>query len=250
LHTATLLHDDVVDMSDLRRGKPTANAKWGNAPSVLVGDFVYSRAFQIMVSIGNMDVLKLLSDTTAKIAEGEVKQLMHVGDTSLSQDDYFKVIEYKTAVLFSAACEGAAILANSSTTQREACAAYGLALGNAFQLIDDTLDYVGESAQLGKNVGDDLAEGKVTLPLIYALEATKANNPAEHDFLLHTIRNKSVSDIEQVIQVVQKNNAVGKSKHQAECAASKGQTQLSHLHDSPYTQALSNLATFVIERKK
>ena len=169
LHTATLLHDDVVDMSTLRRGKPTANANWGNAPSVLVGDFVYSRAFQLMVAIGSVPVMEVISDTTVKIAEGEVKQLAEIGNLDLDEASYFQVIQYKTAQLFAGACQSAAILSGSDANTAARLKDYGMHLGLAFQLIDDYLDYAGDAEQLGKNVGDDLAEGKLTLPLIFAL---------------------------------------------------------------------------------
>ncbi len=176
LHTATLLHDDVVDMSTLRRGQPTANANWGNASSVLVGDFVYSKAFQLMVGIGSLQVMQILSDTTTKIAEGEVQQLMAIGDLTLSQDDYFNVIRNKTAQLFEGACQASAVTAGASQSDIDSLGKYGLHLGLAFQLVDDYLDYSGNSADLGKNVGDDLAEGKLTLPLIEALRITASDD--------------------------------------------------------------------------
>jgi octaprenyl-diphosphate synthase len=169
IHTATLLHDDVVDESNQRRGKQTANALFGNAASVLVGDFLYSRAFQMMVQCGNARVMEVLADATNVIAEGEVLQLMHIGDTSLTEAQYLKVIEYKTAKLFEAAARLPAVLADDVVAE-QALASYGRKVGAAFQIIDDVLDYEGEAASLGKNVGDDLREGKVTLPLIYALQ--------------------------------------------------------------------------------
>ncbi|KZZ81617.1 octaprenyl diphosphate synthase, partial [Oleiphilus sp. HI0133] len=169
LHTATLLHDDVVDTSDLRRGKATANANWGNAPSVLVGDFLYSRAFQMMVEIGNMGVMSVLANATNVIAEGEVFQLMNAKNPDISEEQYFDVIEYKTAMLFVAASHGAAKLGSASDTQQQAAKDFGLQLGLAFQLVDDILDYSGDIKQMGKNTGDDLAEGKTTLPLIFAM---------------------------------------------------------------------------------
>ncbi len=248
LHTATLLHDDVVDMSDLRRGKPTANANWGNASSVLVGDFVYSRAFQIMVSIGNIEVLEVLSNTTAKIAEGEVKQLIHIGDTQLSEADYFEVIENKTAILFSAACEAAAILAKSSESQRKACAAYGMELGKAFQLVDDSLDYVGEADALGKNVGDDLAEGKVTLPLIYALQSTLENNPAAHEQLQKSILEKSADNIEHVVKLIKQTDAVEKAMAYADRIIQNGASNLKLLASNGYTSAMQDLGQYVLNR--
>jgi len=248
LHTATLLHDDVVDMSDLRRGKATANATWGNASSVLVGDFVYSRAFQIMVSIGNLEVMKVLSDTTAKIAEGEVKQLIHVGDTNISEDDYFTVIENKTAVLFSAACECSAILAGSSVSERQSCAAYGMELGKAFQLVDDSLDYVGDAEALGKNVGDDLAEGKVTLPMIYALQATKSNNPAAYEQLEKSIFEKSIGNIDQITQLIRQSGAVEQALAYAGKIVQNGTKHLQQLSNNNYRSAMQDLGQYVLSR--
>jgi len=169
IHTATLLHDDVVDTSDLRRGRPTANAKWGNSPTVLVGDFLYSRAFQMLVQLGRMDIMKLLADTTNTIAEGEVQQLINAGDPGVEESNYIEVIYKKTAILFEAATSGGASIAGQDGTQIEAFANYGKHLGMAFQLQDDVLDYMGNVEEMGKNVGDDLAEGKPTLPLIYVM---------------------------------------------------------------------------------
>lgn len=248
LHTATLLHDDVVDMSELRRGQPTANANWGNAPSVLVGDFVYSRAFQMMVSIGDLDVLKLLSDTTARIAEGEVKQLTHIGDANLTEADYFSVIENKTAVLFSAACESAAILAKSSHTTQQACADFGKNLGLAFQLVDDSLDYIGEKETLGKNIGDDLSEGKVTLPLIYALQSTANDNAPAHSLLHNSIIKKSTENIDQVIQLVRQTGAVQRSLDHANALISSCKKSLNTLPENGYAVAMHDLGNFVLAR--
>lgn len=248
LHTATLLHDDVVDMSDLRRGKPTANATWGNASSVLVGDFVYSRAFQIMVSIGNLDVMKVLSDTTAKIAEGEVKQLIHVGDADLNEEDYFAVIENKTAVLFSGACEASAILAGSSNKERQACAAYGLELGKAFQLVDDSLDYVGDAKSLGKNVGDDLAEGKVTLPMIYALQITKTKDPTAHEQLRKSILDKNIDNIDKVAHIIRESGAVKQAFAHADQIVQKSVEHLAQLTNNNYTSSMQNLGQYILSR--
>ncbi len=248
LHTATLLHDDVVDMSELRRGKPTANANWGNASSVLVGDFVYSRAFQMMVSIGDLEILQVLSDTTAKIAEGEVKQLSHLGDAELSEADYFSVIENKTAVLFSAACECAAILAGSDGRVRSACATFGKNLGLAFQLVDDSLDYVGETAKLGKNIGDDLAEGKVTLPLIYALQSTAGDDRNAHSLLHNTILKKSSENIDQVVRLVRNTGAVQRSLDCAQSLIQSATSQLSTLPKNGYATAMGDLGRFVLAR--
>ncbi|MEP1584919.1 MAG: polyprenyl synthetase family protein, partial [Marinobacter sp.] len=169
LHTATLLHDDVVDTSDMRRGRSTANARWGNAPSVLVGDFLYARAFEMMVELQNLKIMDVLSHATAVIAEGEVLQLMNVKNADVSEDKYMEVIHNKTAMLFEAASHTGALLAGAEEDQEQAMSAYGKHLGLAFQLVDDVLDYRGDAEAMGKNVGDDLAEGKPTLPLIYAM---------------------------------------------------------------------------------
>src|SRR5690606_25993941 len=169
IHTATLLHDDVVDTSDLRRGRLTANARWGNAPSVLVGDFLYSRAFQMMVALGNMEIMHILADTTNAISEGEVQQLVNAGNDQTSEQDYLQVIDKKTAKLFEAAALCGAVIAASSPRIASAMASYGHHIGMAFQLVDDALDYSSSSEELGKNIGDDLAEGKPTLPLIHVL---------------------------------------------------------------------------------
>ncbi|MEQ8953440.1 MAG: polyprenyl synthetase family protein, partial [Gammaproteobacteria bacterium] len=170
IHTATLLHDDVVDMSELRRGRPTVNAEWNNPSSVLVGDFIYSRAFQILVQIGDMSIMRIIADTTNKIAEGEVLQLITKNNPSTSEADYMRVIEHKTAILFQAAAHSAAVLTNAPAPLQQQLREFGMHLGIAFQLVDDVLDYAGDSAELGKNIGDDLAEGKPTLPLIHAME--------------------------------------------------------------------------------
>ena len=216
LHTATLLHDDVVDMSSLRRGKPTANANWGNASSVLVGDFVYSRAFQLMVAVGNLRVMEVLSDTTVKIAEGEVQQLSEIGNVELSEAQYFAVIERKTAQLFAGACESAAIVAGADSRTSLKMRDYGRHLGIAFQLIDDYLDYAGNAEKLGKHVGDDLAEGKLTLPLIQALKVLENSHPASHKRLLNIIKNKDLNEITTVLELVTQGGALDYTR---ECAA-------------------------------
>ncbi|MBP7622621.1 MAG: polyprenyl synthetase family protein, partial [Xanthomonadales bacterium] len=176
IHTATLLHDDVVDESDLRRGRRTANAVFGNAASVLVGDYLYSRAFQLMVELERMRIMQVMADTTNQIAEGEVLQLMHIGNPDTDEAAYLRVIERKTAVLFAAACRVGAILADAPKVVEDALADYGMALGMAFQIADDVLDYVSDADTMGKNVGDDLAEGKPTLPLIHALQHADAES--------------------------------------------------------------------------
>lgn len=245
IHTATLLHDDVVDMSNLRRGRPTANAQWGNAPSVLVGDFLYSRAFQMMVHIGSMDVMAILSNTTNVIAEGEVQQLVNAKDPKVTEQNYFQVIDKKTAILFAAACEVAAVIANASSTQRKSLHRYGSHIGIAFQLMDDALDYTGDAATLGKNVGDDLAEGKPTLPLIHAM---RTGTSAQSELVASAIRNGDASLLPQILEIVQ---ATGGMTYTLDCAKTEVTKALALLDEMPsnnYTQAMRELAEFSISR--
>jgi octaprenyl-diphosphate synthase len=245
IHTATLLHDDVVDMSNLRRGRPTANAQWGNAPSVLVGDFLYSRAFQMMVHIGSMDVMAILSNTTNVIAEGEVQQLVNAKDPKVTEQNYFQVIDKKTAILFAAACEVAAVIANASSTQRKSLHRYGSHIGIAFQLMDDALDYTGDAATLGKNVGDDLAEGKPTLPLIHAM---RTGTSAQSELVASAIRNGDASLLPQILEIVQ---ATGGMTYTLDCAKTEVTKALALLDEMPsnnYTQAMRELAEFSIAR--
>ena len=245
IHTATLLHDDVVDMSSLRRGRPTANAQWGNAPSVLVGDFLYSRAFQMMVNIGNMDVMAILSDTTNVIAEGEVQQLVNAKNPSVTEANYFDVINKKTAILFSAACEVAAVLSGATTAQREALRIYGNKVGIAFQLVDDALDYTSDAATLGKNVGDDLAEGKPTLPLIHAI---KTGTPAQATVIADAIRNGDASQLNSILEIVQATGAMAYTLDAAREQVRAAIEQLQHLPDNIYTQAMRQVAEFSLAR--
>ena len=245
LHTATLLHDDVVDMSTLRRGQPTANANWGNASSVLVGDFVYSKAFQLMVGIGSLQVMQILSDTTTKIAEGEVQQLMAIGDLTLSQDDYFNVIRNKTAQLFEGACQASAVTAGASQAEIDSLGQYGLHLGLAFQLVDDYLDYSGNSADLGKNVGDDLAEGKLTLPLIEALRITASDDSdsskEQHATLEKAISEKDISQIERVIDITQSCGALEITLTHAREQTELAKAALASIAPSAYKDELIHL---------
>ncbi len=245
IHTATLLHDDVVDVSSLRRGRPTANAQWGNAPSVLVGDFLYSRAFQMMVGIGNMDVMAILSDTTNVIAEGEVQQLVNAKDPNVNEENYFRVIDKKTAILFAAACEVAAVACGATEAQRKALSIYGRKVGVAFQLVDDALDYTGDAATLGKNVGDDLAEGKPTLPLIHAM---RTGTPEQAEVIATAIRNGDASKLPAILEIVQ---ATGGMTYTLECARQQVQdalAQLAQLPDNRFTQAMKQLAEFSLAR--
>ena len=252
LHTATLLHDDVVDMSTLRRGQPTANANWGNASSVLVGDFVYSKAFQLMVGIGSLQVMQILSNTTTKIAEGEVQQLMAIGDLSLSEKDYFNVIRNKTAQLFEGACQASAVTAGASQADIDNLGQYGLHLGLAFQLVDDYLDYSGNSKDLGKNVGDDLAEGKLTLPLIEALRITGSSreeqNKNQHALLVKAISEKDLTQIDSIIDITQTCGALDITLTRAKQQVELAKAALSTLSPSAYKDELINISDFVISR--
>ena len=245
IHTATLLHDDVVDESALRRGRRTANALFGNAASVLVGDFVYSRAFQMMVSAGSLRVLEVLADATNVIAEGEVLQLMNMHDPDVSVDDYLRVIRFKTAKLFEASARLGAVLAAADTDIEEACASYGRSLGTAFQLVDDLLDYEGATERLGKNVGDDLREGKPTLPLLIAMERGTAQ---ERDLLRAAIEHGEVDRLAEVIEVVRRTGALEATRDAARAEADKACAALDRLPDSPYRAALLDLSVRSVER--
>ncbi|MBR9909100.1 MAG: octaprenyl diphosphate synthase [Gammaproteobacteria bacterium] len=245
IHTATLLHDDVVDISNMRRGRLTANAKWGNAPSVLVGDFLYSRAFQMMVAIGDMEIMRILSNTTNTISEGEVQQLVNVKNPEVSEANYLQVIYKKTAALFEAACETTAVLAGASAAQRQALKQYGYHLGLAFQLVDDVLDYEGDSAELGKNVGDDLAEGKPTLPLIYAM---REGSDAQAQVVADAIRNCAAEQLQEVVSIVQATGALTYTGKLARDQADLALAQLQALPDNRFRQAMAELAEFSISR--
>jgi len=245
IHTATLLHDDVVDESELRRGRATANAMFGNAASVLVGDFLYSRAFQMMVSVNRMRVLDVLADATNVIAEGEVLQLMNMHDPDLQVADYLQVIHYKTAKLFEASARLGAVLAEAEPAVEEACAVYGRALGTAFQLVDDLLDYEGSSAELGKNVGDDLREGKPTLPLLLAMEAASA---AERDVIRHAIEHGGQEKLQEILAIVRRTGALQATRAAAQQEADRAQAALALLPPSRARDALLNLAARSVNR--
>jgi len=245
IHTATLLHDDVVDESALRRGRRTANALFGNAASVLVGDFVYSRAFQMMVGAGRMRVLEVLADATNVIAEGEVLQLMNMHDPDVSVDDYLRVIRFKTAKLFEASARLGAVLAGADPGVEEACAAYGRSLGTAFQLVDDLLDYEGATERLGKNVGDDLREGKPTLPLLIAME----RGSAEQRVLLRgAIEHGEVARLDEVIALVRATGALEATREAARAEADKACKVLELLPATSYREALLDLSVRSVER--
>lgn len=235
IHTATLLHDDVVDVSTLRRGRATANAKWGNAPSVLVGDFIYTRAFQLMVRIGEPRILELMADTTNQIAEGEVMQLQNAGCADTTEEQYFDVIARKTAVLFKAATEGAAILAGADDATVKYCADYGYHLGMAFQLADDALDYTGDSDTLGKNVGDDLAEGKPTLPLIHLM---KSGDAACQAMVRRAITERTATDLAAIIDQIHNNGALQAT---LDCARTHQQSSNAAIDQAPSLQQATKL---------
>jgi len=246
LHTATLLHDDVVDTSNMRRGKTTANARWGNAPSVLVGDFLYSRAFQMMVQLDSMPIMKILSDATNVIAEGEVFQLMNCKNPDVSEAQYFEVIKNKTAMLFQAASHSAAVLAGATRSQESALKNYGLHLGLAFQLIDDVLDYQGSAEEMGKNVGDDLAEGKPTLPLIYTMNHA---TPEHTKLIRNAIRKGGLDDLSQIQSVVASSGALTYATQKAEKQSKAAINCLNDINDSPCKAAMIALAELAIQRK-
>lgn len=245
IHTATLLHDDVVDESNLRRGRETANALFGNAASVLVGDFLYSRAFQMMVEVGQMRVMAVLSDATNIIAEGEVLQLMNCNDAGISEDDYLRVIRYKTAKLFEAAVRLGAILANADSATETALAHYGMHLGTAFQLIDDVLDYSGDHTEIGKNIGDDLAEGKPTLPLLYLL---KNGTPEQMRLVRHAIEHGGLDVFAPILDAILSSGALDYTRAQAQQEVDLAVTAICILPDSTYKQSLISLAEFAVAR--
>ncbi|MBW8809624.1 polyprenyl synthetase family protein [Lysobacter capsici] len=245
IHTATLLHDDVVDESDLRRGRKTANAVWGNAASVLVGDFLYSRSFQLMVELDRLEVMKILADTTNAIAEGEVLQLLHVRNPDTDEAAYLRVIERKTAVLFAAATRLGAVLAGADAQVQQRLHDYGMALGYAFQIADDVLDYASDAQTLGKNLGDDLAEGKATLPLIHAIahsdDATRAR-------LRAAVEHGDTDAMPEVLAAIRATGGLDYSRRRAEDYADAADAALEGLEDNDYTAALRGLARYAVSR--
>lgn len=245
IHTATLLHDDVVDSSDMRRGQDTANAIWGNEASVLVGDFLYSRAFQMMVEVGSMSVMEVLANATNVIAEGEVMQLMNCHEPNTTEETYLEVIHCKTAKLFEASSKLGAILAGKAPEEIEAMARYGMHLGTAFQLVDDMLDYSDSSEQIGKNIGDDLAEGKPTLPLIYTM---RHGNSKQVEIVREAIEKGGRENIDEVIEAVRVTGAIDYTADAARKEAAKAIGFLDFLPDSKYKQALVALAEFSVNR--
>jgi octaprenyl-diphosphate synthase len=246
IHTATLLHDDVVDESTLRRGRATANETFGNPASVLVGDFLHTRSFQMMVEVGSMRVLQILSDATNVIAEGEVQQLINTHDASLDETGYLHVIRSKTAQLFEASAQLAAVLAGASPQVEQACAAYGQALGTAFQIIDDVLDYTGNTQEMGKNLGDDLREGKCTLPLIAAMQRGSAEQAA---IVRNAIEQGSTDQLDAVVEIVRSTGALDVARAAAHAEAQRAIDALASLPSNAYTASLLQLASQLLERR-
>jgi len=245
IHTATLIHDDIVDESEVRRGKETPNQVWGNAASVLVGDFIYSRAFEIMVEPNSMEIMKVLSKATNAIAEGEVLQLLNIGNKELNEADYLKVIEKKTACLFQAATQIAAIISDSNSSIQNQMKSFGLNLGNAFQIVDDVLDYQSNEELLGKRIGDDLSEGKMTLPLIHSLSnSSKATNNKLRDI----ISNNNVEEIDTVLEIFQETGSIDYTINRAKEISKKAKHCLVNLSESTYKNALSLLCDISVER--
>ncbi len=245
IHTATLLHDDVVDESSLRRGRQTANALFGNAASVLVGDFLYSRAFQMMVNVGQMRIMQILADATNVIAEGEVMQLLNMHDPELAEERYLQVIRSKTAKLFEAAAQLGALIGGASDAQIAAAGEYGRCLGTAFQLIDDALDYSGHVSEIGKNVGDDLREGKPTLPLIYLMQN---GTPAQRELVRSCIEQGDEQHFDAVLHAITHSGALQYTRQQAEIASRQAVAAIADLPEGKYKASLLQLCAFAIER--
>jgi octaprenyl-diphosphate synthase len=245
IHTATLLHDDVVDESSLRRGRATANALFGNAASVLVGDFLYSRAFQMMVSLNNMRIMSILSDATNVIAEGEVLQLLNMHDPDVTQDSYLQVIRSKTAKLFEAAAELGALVAGANDEQIAAAGEYGRSLGTAFQLIDDVLDYAGDASEIGKNVGDDLREGKPTMPLIYLMEH---GTEEQRQLVRSCIETGDEQHFDAILSAITSSGALDYTRREAQKAAQRAIAAIAAMPDSRYKDSLLQLARFAVDR--
>ncbi len=245
IHTATLLHDDVVDESGLRRGRQTANAVFGNAASILVGDFIYTRSFQMMVEADSLKLLKIMADSTNKISAGEVLQLLNIGRSDLTEAEYFAVIKSKTAILFEAAARVGAIVSGANQVIEERLAIYAIGIGTAFQIVDDILDYTGDSANMGKNVGDDLLEGKVTLPLIYVLQH---GTDIEKQAIQQAIDSPHEANISQIIEIVKRSNAIKYCENMAHNYISKALIQLDEFPDSQYKTAMCELAKQSISR--
>ncbi len=245
IHTATLLHDDVVDESDRRRGEKTSHEIWGNAASVLVGDYLYSKSFKMMVTADSMDVMSVMSKATNTISEGEVQQLLSIGDQTLTEEAYYQIIANKTAKLFEAACELMAIIAGTSNRQRQQLSEFGMLLGSAFQIADDVLDYTAEDDALGKNIGDDFQEGKLTLPLIYLL---KNGTEDQKQAVSHALNDPTATDFMALRQLVIESEAIKYTQHQAQSKAQQAAQCLSSLPDSQAKQALLFLCDYTWQR--
>jgi octaprenyl-diphosphate synthase len=246
IHTATLLHDDVVDASTLRRGRATANESFGNPASVLVGDFLYSRAFQMMLDAGQMRIMEILADATNVIAEGEVLQLMNMHDAALDEAGYLRVIRSKTAKLFEASARLGAVLAGAAPAVEQACAEYGQALGTAFQVIDDVLDYDGKAGEMGKNLGDDLREGKATLPLIAAMQRGTAS---QREIIRNAIETGAVAELDQIIDIVKDTGALEVTRAAAAVEAGRAVEAARQLPDNAYSRGLLQLAAQLLQRR-
>jgi octaprenyl-diphosphate synthase len=245
IHTATLLHDDVVDGSEMRRDRETANAVWGNEASVLVGDFLYSRSFEMMVDVGQMRVMDILSHATNRIAEGEVLQLLNVHNPDATEADYMEVIKRKTATLFEAGARLGAVISAASQEQEQAMSDYGLHLGIAFQLVDDALDYNSSNESIGKNIGDDLAEGKPTLPLIQAMKHADAD---QRKRLQSIVEHGGLEEIDFVMQMIRTSDAIAYTERLARSEAELAKAALQKIPDSPFRKALAGLADFSVAR--
>ena len=246
IHTATLLHDDVVDSSTLRRGNKTANHIWGNEASVLVGDFLYSRAFQLIVKLKNLEIMDIFASATNLIAEGEILQLINCNDPDMTEQAYYDVIQRKTAKLFEVASRIGTALCHYNSQQMAAMQQYGMSLGTAYQLIDDALDYSSSAEEMGKNTGDDLAEGKATLPLIHAL---RCGTKAETKLIRKAITSGSAKNIESILTIIESTGAIEYTANAAKKQIQQATNSLIHLPESPYRQALHDLAEFVVDRK-
>ena len=244
-HTATLLHDDVIDESQLRRGKQTANEIWGSKASILVGDYLYTLSVNLIVEIENAGILKLFADTSNQITCGEVKQLVNKHNINLSTEDYFEVIRAKTALLFSASAEIGPLLTNASSNEQRAMRAYGLHLGNAFQLIDDALDYCSDAETIGKNIGDDLTDGKATLPLIHAMHHCTSQ---QKTIIEQSLINGSLDKLDAILEIIKHTNSIEYTKNQAYIEVDKALSALSGVRDSVYKEGLTQLAQFAIKR--
>ena len=245
IHTATLLHDDVVDESEMRRGEKTSHEIWGNSASVLVGDFLYSKSFQMMIQTDSMDVMKILSNATNKISEGEVQQLLNIGNLDITEQDYFQIIANKTAKLFEAACELAGVIALKDTQTVSQLGQFGMNLGTAFQIADDVLDYTADDQSLGKNLGDDFREGKLTLPLIYLL---KNGNSEQQEKVQKAIENPESADFNAIRHMVIQSNAIQYTLKQAKNCSLKAKENLSGLSDNKAKHALEFLCDYAWKR--